>query len=375
MRCRVPMVRPLIGEEEKRAVLEVLDSGRLAQGPVVRAFEAAFAAYCGAAHAVAVSNGTVALHAALRAFGISEGDEVITTPFSFAATANAVLMAGGRPVFADIDPETMNLCPETVVSALTPRTRALLVVHLYGRPCDMDAFLALAEGRGVRVLEDACQAHGASYRGRKAGSLGDAACFSFYATKNMTCGEGGMVTTGDGETARRLKRLRFHGQDEAGRYTYRELGYNFRLTDMAAAIGLCQLERLPAMNARRIANADLYRRLLDGIPGLILPPAEGDAVHVYHQFTVRVREVAFGLHRGGLAEELSRRGIESGVYYPLPLHVYPQFVSLGYRWGDFPHAERASREVLSLPVGPHLSEEDIAFVSASIREVAEHAVP
>lgn len=371
----VPMVRPCIGDEETRSVLEVLESGHIAQGPVVSRFERAFAAYCGVEHAVAVSSGTAALHAALLAAGVGEGDEVVTTPFSFVATANAVLMAGARPVFADIDPQTMNLCPERTDESLTSRTRAVLLVHLYGRACDMEPFYALTRHKGIRLIEDACQAHGASYRRRMSGSLGDAACFSFYATKNMTCGEGGMITTDDGYLAERARRLRHHGQDGSGRYIYRELGYNYRLTDLAAAIGLRQLEKLPALNARRLANAGLYRRLLSGVPGLLLPPESEETEHVYHQFTVRVIEGEFGLDRSGLAEALSRRGIETGVYYPLPLHVYPQFASLGYRWGDFPNAERASREVLSLPVGPHLDDEDIAHVAACIREVAENAAP
>lgn len=374
-RRTVALARPCIGSEEKRAVMEVLDSGAIAQGRKVLAFEEAFAAYCGTKHAVALANGTVALHAMLSAAGIGDGDEVVTTPLSFAATANAVLMAGAEPVFADIDPLTMNLDPENAGAALTPRTRALLAVHLYGLPCDMDSFQSLAERGNLLVLEDSCQAHGATYRGRRAGSLGNAACFSFYATKNMTCGEGGMITTFDDGIAERARRLRFHGQDNKGKYVYRELGFNYRMTDIAAALGLCQLEKLPSMNDLRRANASLYRRLLAGIPGFVLPPVAQGAEHVYHQFTVRVVRKDFGLDRDELARALSRFGIETGIHYPLPLHVYPQFTALGYRWGDFPNAERASGEVLSLPVGPHLCGDDIAYVAACIREVAERAVP
>jgi len=372
---RIAMVRPCTGEEEKRAVSEVLDSGILAQGPAVRDFEKAFAAFCGVEHAVAVANGTLALHAALLAAGVGEGAEVVTTPFSFIATANAVLMAGARPVFADVDPVTLNLDPESARSAVTPDTCAILVVHLYGRPCPMDAFRSLAQETGARLIEDACQAHGAEHRGRRAGALGDMGCFSFYATKNMTCGEGGMITTDDGEAASRVARLRFHGQEPGGRYVHRELGYNYRLTDVAASIGLCQLAKLPAMNGIRAGNAAIYDRLLGGLPGLEIPVRQDGIVHAYHQYTVRIRESLFGLDRDGLARLLRGLGVETGIHYPLPLHIYPQFRSLGYAWGDFPRAEQASREVLSLPVGPHLGADEVEYVAACIREVARRVAP
>jgi perosamine synthetase len=372
----VKMAQPLVGREEKRAVSEVMDSGMLAQGPRVEEFERRFASYCGVAHAVALSSGTAALHAALHAAGIAPGDEVITTPFTFVATAAAVLMRGAVPVFADIDPETFNLDPERVRAALTDGTKAVIAVHLYGLPCPMDELTSLARDRGLVLIEDACQAHGSEYRGRKVGSLGDLGCFSFYATKNMTCGEGGMITTDDGEAARRVRRFRFHGQEPGERYAYRELGYNYRLTDLAAAMGIRQLEKLPAMNEARRRNALLYNRLLRDVPGIYTPFVHADGVHhVFHQYTLRVKEEEFGLNRDDLSLVLSRAGIETGIHYPVPLHLTPPFKQLGYRPGDLPHAERASREVLSLPVGPHVCEAEVAYVARCIREVATRAAP
>lgn len=372
---RIPLSRPFLGREEIASLVEVVRSGILAQGPVVKEFERAFADFCGVTHAVAVSSGTAALHGALYSLGIGPGDEVITTPFTFVSTANSVLMQRARPVFADIDPQTMNLDPEEVSRAVTPRTKAVIAVHLYGCPCEMDYLRRLGETHGLFLVEDACQAHGAAYMGRPAGSLGDAGCFSFYATKNMTCGEGGMVTTDREDIAVRLRRFRHHGEEEGKRYLYRELGYNFRLTDIAASMGIEQLKKLPAMNEIRRSNASLYECHLRGIPGVTLPKAPRGAVHVYHQYVLRINGSAFGLNRDELAWILDRLGVETAVFYPKPLHLYAHFRHLGYRAGDFPRAEAAAEEVLCLPIGPHVSAEDALYVARCIQEVAALVSP
>ncbi len=350
----IPLSRPLLGEEEREAVAAVLASGQLAAGPVVRAFEASFAAFVGARHAVATSSGTTALVAALVAHGIGPGDEVITTPFTFAATANAVLLAGARPVFADIDPATFNLDPRQVAARITPRTKAVIAVHLFGHPCDMDALAPLCRETGLALIEDACQAHGASYRGRRVGSFGTG-CFSFYGTKNMVTGEGGMVTTGDDEVARRVRMVINHGM--AVLYRHEMLGSNYRLTDLQAAIGLVQLRRLPEFTARRQANA---RFLMDRLEGVGLPVIREGCEHVFHQFTVRVPR-----DRDGLAAHLERAGVGCAVHYPCPLHRQPLYRGLGYA-DALPAAEEASRTVLSLPVGPFLERDDLERIVGAV---------
>ena len=248
----IPIAQPLMGEEEKRAVIAVLESGMLAQGPKVEEFEKAFAALWGVRHAVATSSGTTALHVALLAHGVGPGDEVITSPFTFISSANSILFVGARPVFVDIDESSFNIDPSLIEARITPRTRALLPVHLFGNPCDMEAIMAIAARHGLIVIEDAAQAHGASIQGRKVGSFGTG-CFSFYPTKNMTTAEGGMVTTDDDQVAEKARLLRSHGMRK--RYYHDFLGYNFRMTDLQAALGLAQLAKLEVFNEKRIANA------------------------------------------------------------------------------------------------------------------------
>ncbi|MBM4431649.1 MAG: DegT/DnrJ/EryC1/StrS family aminotransferase, partial [Chloroflexi bacterium] len=248
----IPIARPVIGEEEKQAVLAVLESGMLAQGQQVRAFEEAFAEYCGVKYAVATSSGTTALHTALLAHGVGPGDEVITTPFTFIASANSILFTGARPVFVDIEEDSYNINPTLIEEKITSRTKAILPVHLYGNPCDLEAIMTIADRHGLIVIEDACQAHGASVHGKKVGSF-STGCFSFYPTKNITTAEGGMITTDDDAVAERARLIRQHGMRK--RYYHEVLGYNFRLTDIQAAIGLAQLGKLPEWTAKRIANA------------------------------------------------------------------------------------------------------------------------
>lgn len=357
----IRIAQPLLGAEEKKAVLAVLESGHLAAGEVTRRLEEAFARLvAGTREAVAVSNGTAALHLALLAHGIGPGDEVITTPFTFQATANMVLAVGARPVFVDVR-EDGTLDPERIEAAITKRTRAILPVHLYGRLCDMPAICDLAARHGLAVIEDAAQAHAAELGGRRAGSFGTG-CFSFYATKNMTSGEGGMVTTDDPELAQRLRRLRSHGESE--RYQTSELGFNYRLTDIAAAIALAQLQRLPEFTERRRANA---AHLSQGLRGVSPPPPPADPrAHVWHLYTVRVED-----GREALAARLREQGIEAGIYYPTPLPDQPLYRRLGYDSARLPVARRLARQVLSLPVHPALSSADLEAIVAAVNSWVE----
>ena len=351
----IPIAKPLISDEEKQAVLAVLESGQLAQGAVTREFEERFAAFCGARHAVATSSGTTALHLALLVQGIGPGDEVITTPFTFVASANSILYCGATPVFVDIEPDTFNIDPSRIEAAITSRTKAILPVHVYGNPADLETITAIADRHGLVVIEDAAQAHGARVSGRRVGSAG-IACFSFYPTKNMTTGEGGAVTTNDDAVADRLRMLRSHGARE--RYRHEILGYNFRMTDLQAAIGLAQLPKLPAWTKRRQANAALLSELL--APHVSIPVNRPWAEHVYHQYTIRVSG-----GRGDLPDRLARRGVGSSVHYPLPVHQQPLYSNLGFV-DVLPEAERASQEVLSLPVHPALTEEELRWVADAV---------
>ena len=347
----IPIASPVIDEQEKAAVLRVLESGILAQGPTVQAFETAFAERVGVRHAIAVGSGTDALLVALLAHGVGEGDEVITTPFSFIASANAVLFAGARPRFVDVRDDDFNIDPDLIERKVTPRTKAIIPVHLYGHPCRMDEIAAIAKRHGLLIVEDCCQAHGASIGGRPVGSFGTA-CYSFYPTKNMTTGEGGMVTTDDDEIAAQARMLRNHGQSE--RYLHERIGFNWRMTDVAAAIGMAQLDRLQETNDRRRANA---RRLNEGCDWVVTPTERAGCHHVYHQYTVRAPE-----RRDELLSHLRERGVGAVVYYPMPIHRQPVYRRLGYR-DALPVAERLSTEVLSLPVHPSLTEHDVDTVA------------
>ena len=354
----IPIARPILGHEEIEAVAAVLRSGRIAQGQLVEEFERQFAKIVGARFAVAVSNGTAALHVALLAHGIEPGDEVITSPFTFVATSNAVLHAGARPVFAEISPDTFNLDPKGIEARITPRTKAILPVHLYGHPADMPAIGRIAARHGLTVIEDACQAHGAAIGGRPIGSL-NTSCFSFYATKNITTAEGGIVTTDDEGIAERLRMLRSHGQRE--RYHHELLGYNYRLTDLQAAIGLAQLRRLEELTQTRIANAEYLSARLKGVA---TPTVRPGYRHVYHQYTVRVPG-----DRDEAARLLNEAGVGTGVHYPLPTYRQRLYVELGYR-DHLPETERACREVLSLPVHPSLTETELATIVRAVESLA-----
>ena len=342
------------------AVRGVLESGQFVLGPNVRALEEELEAFLGVRQAVALASGTDALHLAIRACGIGAGATVLTSPFTFVATATAISYTGARPVFADIHPETFNLDPDRVAEYLAGkgagprpegRVKAILPVHLYGLPADMDPLLTLARKHGLRVIEDAAQAIGAEYRGQKVGSLGDVGCFSFYPTKNLGAfGDGGLATVQDPALGERILRLRSYGGRD--RYVHEELGFNSRLDEIQAAILRVKLRFLAEWNGRRRAIAARYRDCLAGL-GIGLPGEIPDTVHVYHQFTVRVPD------RDGVQKRMAELGVRTTVYYPVPLHLQPMYRDLGYRAGDFPEAERAAREVLSLPIYPEMTDSQV----------------
>jgi len=352
----ISMAKPLMGEEEKQAVWEVLESGIIAQGPRVKAFEEAFATMCETRFAIATSSGTTALHVALLAHQIGPGDEVITSPFTFIASANSVVYVGARPVFVDIDPRTFNLDVNQIEAAITPRTKAILPVHLFGLSCNMEAIMELAGKYNLAVIEDACQSHGATFKGRKVGSFGTGT-FSLYPTKNITSAEGGMITTNEPAIDEACRVIRNHGMRV--RYYHDELGYNFRMTDVHAAIGLAQIGKLEKFNARRQQNAAFYNQNLKGVITPYIPEGYG---HVYHQYTVRVPDGK----RDALREYLKRMEIGSEVYYPVPIYRQKFYVNeLGYHM-ELPETEKAAAEVLSLPVHPALTQSDLEAVVSAV---------
>lgn len=356
----IPISKPFIGEDEKRAVLEVLDSGMLVQGPRTAQFEQKFAEACGVKHAIATSSGTTALHVALLAQGIGEGDEVITTPFTFIASVNSILFVGARPVFVDIDEETFNIDTTLIEAAISPRTKAILPVHLYGHPCDMEAINHIAAKHNLVVIEDAAQAIGAEYQGRRVGSFG-LGCFSLYATKNVMCGEGGMITTNDDGLAQECRLIRNHGMQR--RYYHDILGYNFRMTDLHAAIGLAQISRLEEFTIKREANAAYFN---DNIEKVITPKVRPGCRHVWHQYTIRVTN---GLDRDEAVRKLNEAGIGTGIFYPIPANKQEHLRKLGYGDISLPVAERLSSEVISLPVHPLLDQKDLVRIVEEVNSL------
>ncbi len=352
-----------MGAEEKEAVWAALESGMLAQGPRVAELEARFAELVGVPHAVATSSGTTALHLALLGHGIGPGDEVITVPFTFIASANAVLYTGARPVFVDVDEASFTMNQSLIEAAITPHTRAILPVSLYGNPARLPEIADIAARHGLALVEDAAQSHGAAIGDRKSGSWGTGT-FSFYPTKNMTTAEGGMITTADEAVAERVRLLREHGMKV--RYHHDLLGYNFRMSDVHAAIGLAQLPKLPANNARRIEIADRYGRELRGV---ITPGMRPGVTHVFHQYTIRANR------RDEFAERLRERGVGSAIFYPIPVHRQQPFVDLGYGAQSFPVTERLTAEVLSIPVHPDLTDAEVATVIETVNATAAELGP
>ncbi len=351
----IPISSPQFGEEELALVKEVLESGIIAQGPKVAALEQEFAKLSGTQFAVAVANGTAALHLALLANGIGPGDEVITSPFTFIASANSVLYTGARPVFVDIKADTFNIDPALIEAAITPRTKAIMPVHLYGLMADMDAIMDIAQRHNLAVIEDAAQAHGATNQGRPAGSFGTGA-FSLYATKNMTTAEGGMVTTNDPAIAERVKLLRAHGMKV--RYYHDMLGFNFRMTDMHAALGLAQIRKLPMFNERRRQNAEFFNQHLKRVVTPQTPQGYG---HVWHQYTIRVTEG----DRDAAVKKLTEAGVGTGIFYPVPVYRQKVYTELGYNQ-SLPVTELVTQQVISLPVHPKLSSADLETIVAAV---------
>jgi len=357
----IPAAKPLIGAEERAAVDRVLQSGMLAQGPEVAGFESEFSSIVAGRHCIAVNSGTSGLHMALEAVGMKEGDEVIVPSFTFAATANAVALTGATPIFVDIEPRTFNIDPAAIEAAITPRTKAIQPVHLYGQPAAMKEIMAIAARHNLLVVEDAAQAHMASLDGTPVGAFGITGVFSFYPTKNMTSGEGGMITTASDEIARQCRLLRNQGMEK--RYANEIVGFNTRMTDIHAAIGRVQLTKLAGWTTQRRNNAKFFD---ENLKGVVVPYVAPGAFHVYHQYTIRI----VGHDRDAFAAEMTKRGVGNGVYYPVPVHALPSF---GLTF-DLPETTRAGKEVLSIPVHPSLSQGDLETIVSVINSIASAGV-
>lgn len=364
-KIRVPLLdlqahhEPLKGEI-LAAIEEVIDSGAFAGGPFVARFEEDFAAYCRTRFAVGVGSGTEAIWLSLLALDIGAGDEVITVPSTFMATAEAISFAGAKPVFVDIDERTYTMDPDLLERAITPRTKAVIPVHLFGQMADMDPIMRIARGRGLRVIEDACQAHGAEYRGMRAGSIGDAGCFSFYPGKNLgALGEGGAVVTNDPQLQEKIRLLRDHGQEK--KYHHSCVGWNARMDGIQGAVLRVKLKGLDRGNAARRAHAGLYRKHLGGQSDVVTPHAADYGLHVYHVYAIRVKG------RDQLLQALANQGISCGIHYPIPIHLQAAYQSLGLGRGSFPVAERCAQEFLSLPMFPELTPDQIDVVAAELK--------
>ncbi|AIX09425.1 MULTISPECIES: DegT/DnrJ/EryC1/StrS family aminotransferase [Bacillus] len=380
----LPYSLPLIGKEEIQEVTETLESGWLSKGPKVQQFEKEFAAFVGAKHAVAVNSCTAALFLALKAKGIGPGDEVITTPLTFSSTVNTIIHTGATPVFADIDQNTLNIDPVKLEAAVTPRTKAVVPVHFGGQSCDMDAILAIAQNHGLFVLEDAAHAVYTTYKQRMIGSIGDATAFSFYATKNLATGEGGMLTTDDEELADKIRVLSLHGMSKAAwnRYSsngswYYEVespGYKMNMFDLQAALGLHQLKRLDDMQKRREEIAGRYQTAFQQIPGLITPFVHDDGRHAWHLYVLQVDEKKAGVTRSEMITALKDKyNIGTSVHF-IPVHIHPYYQKqFGYKEADFPNAMNYYKRTLSLPLYPSMSDDDADDVIEAVRDIVKGA--
>jgi len=357
----IPIARPIISESEKNNIQRVIDSGMLASGNFVKEFEESFAAYTDSNYGIATTSGTTALHVALEAAGIKEGDRVLTTPFTFIASSNSILYCGATPVFADVCPDSFNIDPESIRRKLEedPDIKGLLIVHLYGLPCEMEEIKELVEEYNLVLIEDCAQAHGAEYSGKKAGTFGKTAAYSFYPTKNMTTGEGGIVLTNDEKVMEKARMLINHGSQK--RYYHQMLGYNYRMTNLAAGIGLAQLEKVEEFNTKRRENAAFLNEKLKDLDWLTVPQAPANCKHVYHQYTVKVKD------REGLISLLESEGVGYGVYYPLPVYKQPLYCKMGYQGVKLPVSEELSETVISLPVHPALSKDDLETIVRVVR--------
>jgi len=369
---KIPFYKPLIGEEAINEVVNTLKSGWLTHGPRTEEFEKRFAEYIGCNHAIAVSSGTAALFLSLLVSGVEKGDEVITTPFTFAATANEIVHLGAKPVFVDIEEETFNIDPDRIKEKITDKTKAILPVHYGGNPCNMDEITKIAEENNLAVIEDAAHALGSEYDGRKIGSFRNLTCFSFYATKNLTTGEGGMITTNNEKTAGRLKILRMHGIDKnvferRGSWNYKvvEAGYKLNTTDINSAIGLAQLKKLDSLNEKRRQIVGLYNEKLANINGIRLSKNGNDSESSWHLYPILLE----GFDRNSFIEEMKKRGIELSVHF-IPLHLHPFYQKeFGYKKGNFPIVEKIYKKIVSLPLYPSLDDGEVNFVCDSIKDI------
>lgn len=359
----ISIAKIVFSKKEEEAVLQVMRSSNLAQGKETERFEQEFAKYLNIKYAVAVSNGTVALHLSLLSLKLKPGDEVITTPFSFIASTSTILLAGLKPVFVDIKRD-FNIDVNKIEAKITPKTKAILPVHLFGNPCEMDVILSLAKKYNLAIIEDACQTHGAEYEGKKVGTFGTLSCFSFYATKNMTTGEGGMIVTNDKSLYEFLKKARNHGSKR--QYFHEFLGYNFRLTEMQATIGRIQLKKLDNFNKKRLENALFLNNLLKNIKGISLPQISDHKKQVFHQYTIIVNK-DFPITRDQLVSIFMKKGIGYGIFYPLPIHKQPAIKELGFE-DHLPISEALSREVISLPIHPYLTKKDLKYIAQIIKK-------
>lgn len=375
----LPFHRALIEEEEISAVIDVLRSGWLTTGPRVKQFEAAFARYTGAQHVLAVNSCTAALHLALAAIGIQAGDEVILPTMTFAASGEVVLYFNARPVLVDCLTGSFHMDPTQIERSITSRTKAILPVHYAGYPCDMDTILEVANRHGLKVIEDAAHALPSLYKDQMVGTIGDITCFSFYATKTLTTGEGGMATTQNPEYAERMRRLSLHGiskdawkrytADGSWRYDILEAGYKYNLTDLQAAVGIAQLSKCDAMRMRRAAIAEQYTQGLAALDGFLAPVMPADTGHAWHLYVLRVNTDALRINRDRVIEELKQRGIGTSVHF-IPLHLHTLYQGLGYREGQFPNAEDRFAGAISLPIYPGMTKDDVERVLDSLREIS-----
>lgn len=371
-RSYIHFAQPFFGKEEKQEVLKALDSGWVTLGPRVKMFEEKFAKYIGVKHAIAVSSCTAALQLSVIAAGISEGDEVIISPFTFVANANVLVQQGAVPVFADIDPKTFNMDPEKVEEKITKRTRAIMPVHYAGQPVDMDKIMRIAKSYKLKVIEDAAHATGTEYKGKKIGALGNLACFSFHPIKNMSTGDGGMITTKDDKYAEKLMMLRLHGMSKdawkrhskAGSWKYDIVypGYKYNMTDIQAALGMHQLDRLDQFIRIRQNYAKIYDEAFSKIPEITIPYVEKDIRHARNLYTIMVDDRKLGITRDDLVEELKQANIGASVYF-IPLHYFTYYKkNLKYKKGDFPIAERIYQKIISLPMYPKMKAADIKYI-------------
>jgi len=360
----IPFSKPVFDSDMEKAAIEALRNEFFVLGESVEKFEEMFADYIGVDYAVAVSSGTDALHLSLRALDIKPNAKIVTTPMSFIASANAIIHAGGEPVFVDISPTTWNI--DLVNHSIPLDSQAVIPVHLYGRPCDMDVIKDIAERHKLKIIEDACQAHGAEFNGKKVGSIGDVGCFSFYPTKNMTvCGDGGMITTNNKKIARMVKKLRHSGR--ASKYEHDVIGYTARLNTVNCAIGIEQLKKLEGWNMKRRKNAEIYRKNLQNVDEIVLPSSgDGNIKSVYHLFVIQAE------NRDALMDYLKNNGVSCMIHYPIPIHLQPIYRKMyGYKEGDFPISEYHAKKCLSLPMFPDLSKEEIEYICEKIRRFYE----